>query len=307
MLNHVTDAKRREALASVTEGRLYDLGHVLHEEIPVFPGRFFRQTLVTTAHHANATEMVGENDVNWITEQVSATMQLGTHLDALSHLQIGDRGYNGWTVAELAGTTGVKRLGIETVPQIVTRGLLADVSAVRSSPGDVITVGDTFGWVQSMNARFIAVATRDGREVLIPNEDLVTQRVTSWSYTKDDIRVDVQFSVDVAGNPHAVRRIATEAAASVPRVLEKPPPACHFVAFGAHSLDFLLRFWINDPADGVANIRGMVLLALWDALKREKIEFPSPVQELRLRQSAHVVVDNPDHERSRRARESRSS
>jgi kynurenine formamidase len=142
MLNHVTDAKRREALASVREGRLYDLGHVLHEDIPVFPGRFFKQTLVTTAHHANAEMMVGKNDVNWITEQVSATMQLGTHLDALSHLQIGDRGYNGLTVAELAGTTGVKRLGIETVPQIVTRGLLADVSAVRSKPGEVITVAD---------------------------------------------------------------------------------------------------------------------------------------------------------------------
>ena len=142
MLNHVTDAKRLEALASVREGRMYDLGRVLHEDIPVFPGRFFKQTLVTTAHHQNAREMVGENKVNWVIEQVSGTMQLGTHLDALSHLQIGDRGYNGWTVAELAGTAGVNRLGIETAPQIVTRGLLADVSDRRSAPGDVITVAD---------------------------------------------------------------------------------------------------------------------------------------------------------------------
>jgi kynurenine formamidase len=143
MLNHVTDAKRREALALVREGRLYDLAHVLDEDIPVFPGRFFRQTLVTTAHHINAVEMVGENDVNWITEQVTATMQLGTHLDALSHLQIGDRGYNGWTAAELAGTAGVQHLGVETVPQIVTRGLLADVSDLRGAPGEVITLDDT--------------------------------------------------------------------------------------------------------------------------------------------------------------------
>jgi kynurenine formamidase len=142
MLNHVTDEKRRRALASVSEGRLYDLGHVLDEAIPVFPGRFFRQTLVTTAHHVNATEMVGANDVNWITEQVSATMQLGTHLDALSHLQIGERGYNGWTVRELAGTAGVRRLGVETVPQIVTRGLLADVSDCCAAEGDVVTVAD---------------------------------------------------------------------------------------------------------------------------------------------------------------------
>jgi kynurenine formamidase len=142
MLNHITDAKRARALALVREGRLYDLGRILDESIPIFPGRFFRQTLVTTAHHQNAVEPVGANEVNWITEQVTATMQLGTHLDALSHLQIGDRGYNGWTVAELAGTAGVRRLGIETVPQIVTRGLLVDVSDRRSAAGDVITVDD---------------------------------------------------------------------------------------------------------------------------------------------------------------------
>jgi kynurenine formamidase len=135
MLNHVTEAKRREALASVREGRLYDLGRVLHEDIPVFPGRFFRQTLVTTAHHANEEGGLGQNDVNWVTEQVSSTMQLGTHIDALSHLQMSDRGYNGWTVSELAGTTGVKKLGVETVPQIVTRGWLVEAPG---RPGDVI-------------------------------------------------------------------------------------------------------------------------------------------------------------------------
>jgi kynurenine formamidase len=143
MLNHVTDAKRAAALALVRRGRMYDLGHVLDERIPVFPGRYLRQTLVTTAHHANANGGVGDNHVNWITEVVSGTMQLGTHLDALSHLQIGDRGYNGWTVGEIADAAGVSRLGAETVPQIVTRGLLADVSGGGRRPGDVITLDET--------------------------------------------------------------------------------------------------------------------------------------------------------------------
>ena len=142
MLNLVDEAKRLQALRLVREGRLYDLGHELHEDIPVFPGRFFRQTLVTTAHHANADGGVGDNDVNWVTEQVSATMQLGTHLDALSHLQIGDRGYNGWTVADLAGTSGVRRLGVETVPQLVTCGWLVDVSERRPGPGALIGIDD---------------------------------------------------------------------------------------------------------------------------------------------------------------------
>jgi kynurenine formamidase len=139
MLNHVDAAKRREALGLVERGELYDLGRVLDENVPVFPGRFFRQTLVTTAHHANAgAGGVGHNEVNWVTEQVAGTMQLGTHLDALSHLQIGERGYNGWSVAELATDSGMKRLGAETVPQIVTRGWLVDVSGCEPGPGFVI-------------------------------------------------------------------------------------------------------------------------------------------------------------------------
>jgi kynurenine formamidase len=143
MLNHVDESKRRQALGLVRQGRLFDLGRVLDESVPVFPGRYFRQTLVTTAHHANGNGGVGENHVNWVTEQVAGTMQLGTHLDALSHLQIGDRGYNGWSVAELAGTAGVTRLGVETVPQIVTRGWLVDVGGFGA--GDVIGLDQVAG------------------------------------------------------------------------------------------------------------------------------------------------------------------
>jgi kynurenine formamidase len=152
MLNHVTDAKRLEALQSVREGRLYDIGRVLDEHAPAFPGRAFHQTLVTTAHHNNGAMSggpptgVGDNNVNWITEVVSGTMQIGTHLDALSHLQIGDRGYNGWSVAQLSENWGVNRLGAESIPQIVTKGWLIDVPTTRGAEhlgvGDVIRVDD---------------------------------------------------------------------------------------------------------------------------------------------------------------------
>jgi kynurenine formamidase len=149
MLNHVDERKRREALALARDGRLYDLGRVLDEDVPVFPGRYFRQTLVTTAHHANENGGLGHNRVNWVIESLSGTTQLGTHLDALSHLQIGARGYNGWSVAELAGASGVKRLGAETIPQIVTCGWLVDAAAARGverlAPGEVIGVDDLGG------------------------------------------------------------------------------------------------------------------------------------------------------------------
>jgi kynurenine formamidase len=137
MLNHVDDAARLRALSLVRTGRLYDLGRILDERVPVFPGRAFHQTLVTTAHHSNMGGL-GENCVNWITETFSSTTQLGTHLDALSHLQIGDRAYGGRRVDDLASPGGVTALGVETVPQIVTRGLLVDVSSRYLGPGDVI-------------------------------------------------------------------------------------------------------------------------------------------------------------------------
>jgi kynurenine formamidase len=133
----IDDAKRASALALVKQGRVFDLGHVLDERVPVFPGRYFKQTLVTTAHHANPGGGVGENDVNWITELVSGTMQLGTHLDALAHLQMGARGYGGFSVQELADTNGVRHLGIETVPQIVTQGWLVDATGLEA--GEVIS------------------------------------------------------------------------------------------------------------------------------------------------------------------------
>jgi kynurenine formamidase len=141
MLNHVTDATRLRALSLVRRGRLYDLGRILDEHVPVFPGRAYHQTLVTTAHHSNMGGL-GENQVNWITEVLSGTTQLGTHLDALSHLQVGDRAYNGRRVSDIAFPAGVTALGVETVPQIVTRGWLVDVSARVLGAGGVIGLAD---------------------------------------------------------------------------------------------------------------------------------------------------------------------
>jgi small-conductance mechanosensitive channel len=194
-------------------------------------------------------------------------------------------------VALFSGAVGVGiGFGLQKIVSNFLCGiiLLADKSI---KPGDVISVGDSLGWVVSMGARHTSVTMRDGREILIPNEDLVTQRVTNWSYSKDELRLDVQFGVDVASDPHHVRWVAVAAASSVPRVLAKPAPVCHFVVFQERSLDFLLRFWINDPVEGATNVRGAVLLALWDAFKRERIAIPSPIHDVRLRDRTYAALD----------------
>lgn len=136
-LNEITPATVLEAVRLVRQGRVRDLAHVLHADVPVFPGRTFRQYLTTNYHHINrrstvaGPEGLGLNNVNWIVEQVTATQQLGTHMDGLNHLQVGDRTYNGHRLADIVEDHGTNRLGIDTLPQVVTRGLLVDVAAGR--------------------------------------------------------------------------------------------------------------------------------------------------------------------------------
>jgi small-conductance mechanosensitive channel len=141
------------------------------------------------------------------------------------------------------------------------------------------------------------VTTRDGREVLIPNEEFVTQRVINRSYSKDDIRLDLTFSVDVANDPHHVQRTVLETVVGVPRVLKAPLPACHFMSLTARSMDFSLRFWINDPIDGSTNVKSAVLLALWDAFKREAIDFPSHIQDMRLHDPVRITMEESGKDR----------
>jgi small-conductance mechanosensitive channel len=148
-------------------------------------------------------------------------------------------------------------------------------------PGDTITLGDTFGSIRDLRSRFVSVITRDGKEYLIPNEDFISQQVVNWSFSSDYVRIDVDFGTSYDSNPHDVVRIAIETASAVPRVAnDYQVPACWMTAFGASSLDFRLRFWISDPANGLTNIRGQVLMALWDAFKHAGIAIPFPHREI---------------------------
>ncbi|HEX2035679.1 MAG TPA: cyclase family protein [Chloroflexota bacterium] len=160
-LNEITPTKVVAAARLVRQGRVYDLGRTLHENVPAFPGRFWRQTLVATAHLANPRRPGGmqatahsamgwgKNRVNWLIELVTGTLQIGTQLDGLNHLQIGDRFYNGWRAQDIVEDWGTSKLGIETVPPVLTRGVLIDVpryrGVARLEAGEVITPDDVRG------------------------------------------------------------------------------------------------------------------------------------------------------------------
>lgn len=183
--------------------------------------------------------------------------------------------------------SGAIGLGLGFGLQKVVSNLISGIILLLDKsikPGDVISLGQTFGWITSLGARYVSVITRDGREYLIPNEDLITQQVVNWSYSDQLVRLEIEFGVSYGSDPHEVRRIAREAAARPARVAGEPAPVCHLAGFGESSLDFVLRFWIRDPAGGVVNVRGEVLLELWDAFQRAGIAIPYPHREVILRQ-----------------------
>jgi len=157
--------------------------------------------------------------------------------------------------------------------------LLADKSI---KPGDFITVGENYGRVAVMNTRYISLAAPDGREFLIPNEDLITQQVTNYTYSDTRTALNVTFGVSYEADPKQVRELVVETLKNVPRVLSVKPPVCLFTAFGESSLDFTVYFWIEDPDQGLGNVRSEVMFALWYAFKQAGIDIPFPIRDVRL-------------------------
>jgi small-conductance mechanosensitive channel len=192
----------------------------------------------------------------------------------------------GIDLSGLAILTGAIGVGLGFGLQKVISNLVSGVIILLDKsikPGDVISLGETFGWIQTLGARYASVVTRDGKEYLIPNEDLITNQVVNWSHSNDYVRLDIFFGTAYSDDPHKVRELAIEAATTVERVLDYPKrPVCHIVGFGDSSVDYILRFWIKDPTGGLTNIRGGVYLALWDAFKANNISIPFPQREVRM-------------------------
>ncbi|AUH33776.1 mechanosensitive ion channel family protein [Paracoccus tegillarcae] len=200
----------------------------------------------------------------------------------------------GFDLTGLAVFSGAVGLGLGFGLQKVVSNLVSGVIILLDKsikPGDVISLGDTFGWIEELGARYVSVVTRDGKEYLIPNEDLVTGQVVNWSHTNNFVRLDLHFGTAYEDDPHEVSKIAINAAMSVKRVMPQRTPVCWITGFGDSSVDYVLRFWITDSEGGLTNVRGQVFLALWDAFKKKGISIPFPQREVRVLNDKIAVSD----------------
>jgi small-conductance mechanosensitive channel len=197
-------------------------------------------------------------------------------------------GINLSALAIFSGAAGVGiGFGLQKIVANFISGiiLLVDKSV---KPGDLVTIGDSSGRISAMKTRYISVAAGDGREFLIPNEDLVTQKVTNWTYTDKNTLVKVLFGTNYDADPRLICKLAIETAATAPRALKNKPPNCILTEFAESGMKFSLTFWIADP-DGMDNVKSDVMLALWDTFRRENIKVAYPVREILVRGGALPV------------------
>ncbi|MBX7526150.1 mechanosensitive ion channel family protein [Qipengyuania vesicularis] len=157
-------------------------------------------------------------------------------------------------------------------------------------PGDVIAVADlagneTFGQIRKIGVRAVSVTTRDQREYLIPNENLMINQVENWSYSSKNVRMQVPVGVSYEADMKVAEELMLEAARSCDRILKAPPPTVWMSEYGDNSVNFVIHCWIQDPEDGVGNVRSAVLKKLWWLFKENGVEIPFPQRDIHIRSS----------------------
>ena len=160
-------------------------------------------------------------------------------------------------------------------------------------PGDVISVTDqagqeAVGQIRKIGIRAISVITRDQTEYLIPNELLMTNQVVNWSYSSRDVRVKAPVGVAYDSDLELVTKLLYQAVHETGRVLDHPKPRVNLMEFGDSSVNFEVRFWIQDPEGGLANIRSDVYMRIWELFKEHEVEIPFPQTDLHLRSSKQL-------------------
>ncbi|PHZ85000.1 mechanosensitive ion channel family protein [Paremcibacter congregatus] len=152
-------------------------------------------------------------------------------------------------------------------------------------PGDVVEVSGTYGRINKLAGRYTSVISRDGREHLIPNEDMVTQTVVNWTFSHRMVRRHLQVGISYKSDVDLAMKLMVEAAEEVPRVLDDPAPRVQLRGFGDSSIDLELRMWIRDAKNGVSNVASDVNYLIWKKFNEHGVEFPYPQRDI------HIVSD----------------
>ena len=176
----------------------------------------------------------------------------------------------------LGGAVGVGiGLGLQKLAANYVSGFV--ILAERSVRiGDNVRVDGFEGRITDITGRYTVIRSPGGRESIVPNEMLISQRVENLSLADPRVWQSTVVSVGYDSDVDLVMRLLCEAAYASPRVLKEPGPSAALSAFGADGLEFTLGFWIVDPENGTLSLRSDINLAILRALRAHGIDIPFP-------------------------------
>lgn len=155
---------------------------------------------------------------------------------------------------------------------------------------DLIELGDgMLGFVRFTGARHTLIETYNGKDIMIPNEDFITQKVTNWTHSHNKARIDISIGVSYNSDLRKVKEIMLDAAKNHPRTAQNPEPSCYLDNFGDSAVMFSLFFWIDDIKSGRKTPKSDVLFAIWDAFKKEGIVIPFPQRDLHIMPQGQTI------------------
>jgi small-conductance mechanosensitive channel len=148
--------------------------------------------------------------------------------------------------------------------------------------GDSVRVDNFEGVVADIKTRYTLIRSLSGRESIVPNEKLITERIENLSLADPKVLLTTDVSVSYEADVDAVQRVLMEAATTTERVIAEPAPAVRLSRFGPDGLEFTLQFWIADPQNGQANVKSDVNLKILAGLRAAGIEIPYPQRVVRM-------------------------
>jgi small-conductance mechanosensitive channel len=236
---------------------------------------------------------------NWLSTLIDRKVRRSNYLS--SSMRVGISKISRLFLFSLAILTGLHTVGIDLTALTVFGGALGvglgfGLQRIASNfisgfillfdrsikPGDVISIGERFGWVQALHARYIVVRDRDGVETLIPNENLITSEVTNWSYTDRHVRVKIPVQISYIDNPEIAMDLLVKASECSDRILQDPPAQARLTGFGDSGINLELRIWLSDPEAGVGSVKSEINLMIWKLFNEHGITIPFPQREVRM-------------------------
>lgn len=186
-------------------------------------------------------------------------------------------------LAVLSGAIGIGiGFGLQKITSNFISGLIL-LFEKSIEKDDLIELTDgTFGFVRHTSARYTLVETFDGKEILIPNEDFITNRVTNWTYSNSKGRVEIPVGISYKSDIHKAQELILEAAKEHPRCINDPEPVCYLREYGDSSVNFLLFFWVEDIVEGRYQPQSEVMFSIWDKFKAHNVEIPFPQRDVHL-------------------------